>query len=303
MVGSSVLRLLKEKKYKNIITKNRKDLNLLNQKDVLSFFEFDKPEYVVMCAAKVGGILANNTLRADFLYENLQIQNNIINASHINGVKKLLFLGSSCIYPRNSPQPMSEENLLKSELEATNEPYAIAKIAGIKLCESYFKQYNSNFFSIMPTNTYGPNDNYDSFSSHVLPALIKKIHLAKINCENEVILWGTGKPKREFIYVDDIAEAIFFVLKQDFNVMYSRGISHLNVGSSEEISIKNLAKTISSIVGYNGEISFDTSKPDGTPRKLLDNSKINKMGWIAKVKLEDGISLAYNSFLEKYNKT
>lgn len=297
MVGSAMLRLLRHHRYSNLIYKSRRDLDLLNQQAVNHFFQIEKPEFVFICAAKVGGIHANNTLRAEFLYENLQIQNNLIHAAYLNNTKKLLFLGSSCIYPKNSLQPIKEEYLLSGFLENTNEPYAIAKIAGIKLCENYFHQYKSNFFSIMPTNAFGPNDNYNLETSHVFPALIRKIHEAKINEKKSITLWGSGSPLREFIYVDDIANAAFFTMKQNFKKLYESGITHLNVGTQKEISIKELANLISKVLQYNGKIKYDLSKPDGTPRKVMDSSKINSLGWKPKFDIAEGIQLTYKAFL------
>ena len=298
MVGSSILRNLESNGYHNLVFTPYPKYDLINQQTVADFFKKEKPEFVIDAAAKVGGIKANNTLRAQFIYENLMIQNNIIHHSYLNGVKKLLFLGSSCIYPKMAQQPLKEEFLLTGKLEKTNEPYAIAKIAGIKMCENYFRQYGSHFFSIMPTNAYGPNDNYNLETSHVLPALIKKFHEAKINNSNEVVLWGTGKPLREFIYVDDIADAIVFVMNLNFEKLYKSGISHLNVGSGTEISINNLAKMIAKTIGYNGKIKHDTTMPDGTPKKLMDISRLRELGWQAKTSLEKGLKLAYKSFLE-----
>ena len=300
MVGSSILRNLESNGYHNLVFTPYPKYDLINQQTVADFFKKEKPEFVIDAAAKVGGIKANNTLRAQFIYENLMIQNNIIHHSYLNGVKKLLFLGSSCIYPKMAQQPLKEEFLLTGKLEKTNEPYAIAKIAGIKMCENYFRQYGSHFFSIMPTNAYGPNDNYNLETSHVLPALIKKFHEAKINNSNEVVLWGTGKPLREFIYVDDIADAIVFVMNLNFEKLYKSGISHLNVGSGTEISINNLAKMIAKTIGYNGKIKHDTTMPDGTPKKLMDVSRLNNLGWKARIALEKGLKLAYNWFSENY---
>jgi GDP-L-fucose synthase len=293
MVGSAVVRKLQAEGFTNIITKSSKELNLTNQMEVVNFFENEKPDYVFMAAAKVGGILANNTFRAEFLYENLMIQNNVIHQSYVNNVKKLMFFGSSCIYPKLAPQPLKEEYLLTSVLEETNEPYAIAKIAGIKMCEAYRSQYNCNFISVMPTNLYGYNDNYHPENSHVLPALIRRIHEAKIQNLPDVTIWGTGNPLREFLFVDDLADAAF-MLMQNYNDK-----QFLNIGSGTDISIKDLAITIKNILKYDGSIKFDTSKPDGTPRKLMDVSKINSLGWKSKIDLEQGISIAYNDFLKK----
>ena len=287
MVGSSIVRKLQSNGFQNIVVKSSKELDLRNQNAVRSFFEKEKPDYVFLAAAKVGGIHANNVYRADFLYDNLMIQNNVIHQSYKNDVRKLLFLGSSCIYPKLAPQPLKEEYLLTGTLEPTNEPYAIAKIAGIKMVENYANQYGCNFIAAMPTNLYGPNDNYDLSNSHVLPALIRKFHESKTNGSDHVDIWGTGSPLREFLHVDDLAEACFFMMqsydKPDF----------LNVGSSEELSIKELALLIKDVVGYTGRLEFDTSKPDGTPRKLMDSSRINKLGWTPKIKLEQGIKEVY----------
>ncbi len=301
MVGSAIWRNLKSKGYTNLIGKSSNELDLRNQKAVLEFFEKEKPEYVLLAAAKVGGIMANNTYRAEFIYDNLQIQNNIIHHSHVFSVKKLLFLGSSCIYPRDCPQPIKEEYLLTGGLEQTNEPYAIAKIAGIKMCESYYKQYASQFFSIMPTNVYGPKDNYNLETSHVLPALIRKFHEAKIARKDRVTLWGTGKPLREFIHVDDVADAALYIVKQDYKKLYSNGLPHLNIGSGVEISIKNLSKLIAKIINYQGKIIFDANKLDGTPRKLMDISRMVDLGWKAKILLENGIESTYETFLNENN--
>jgi len=289
MVGSAILRKLKSEGYNNFILKSLEELNLLNQSDVASFFSKEKPEYVILAAAKVGGILANNTYRAQFIYENLMIQNNIIHQSYLNNVKKLLFLGSSCIYPKYAPQPMKEEYLLTGTLEETNEPYAIAKISGIKMCEAYRDQYGCNFISVMPTNLYGPNDNFDLNSSHVLPALIRKIHEAKINDADFVEVWGTGSPRREFLHVNDMAAACVYLI-QNYNEK-----SFLNIGCGEDISIKDLALLVKKIIGFNGDLQFDTNKPDGTPRKLLDVSRLNATGWKPTISLEDGIRSVYES--------
>ncbi|MBN9293426.1 MAG: GDP-L-fucose synthase [Flavobacteriia bacterium] len=288
MVGSAIERLLSKNGFTNILKKTSKELDLRNQQDVADFFMQNKPDYVFVAAAKVGGILANDTYRADFLYDNLMIESNIIHQSFIHGVKKLLFLGSSCIYPKLAPQPLKEEYLLTGELEPTNEPYAIAKIAGIKLCETYRQQYGCNFISAMPTNLYGPNDNYDLNSSHVLPAMLKKFHDAKNTNEN-VVLWGDGSPMREFLHVDDLAEACLFLME------HYNGLNHVNIGTGKDITIKQLAEIISNIVGFKGEITWDTSRPNGTPRKLMDVSKINQMGWNAAISLEDGIKGVYSS--------
>jgi len=301
MVGSAIMRKLKVEGYSNIIFRNYPELNLIRQNEVEEFFKIEKPEIVIIAAAKVGGILANNKYRAEFIYDNLMIESNLIQAAHQHGVEKLIFLGSSCIYPKLAPQPLKEEYLLSDYLEFTNEPYAIAKIAGIKLCESYYRQYNSNFYSVMPTNLYGPNDNFNLETSHVLPALIRKFHEAKINNKSEVILWGSGKPKREFLYVEDLAEAIVFLLENiNAKDLYEHGISQINVGTGEDLSINELANLVSDIVNFNGKIAYDSSKPDGTPRKLMDVSRINGLGWKYKTSLKLGIEKSYKWFLENY---
>lgn len=298
MVGSAIVRKLTASGFNNIILKTVDELDLMNQKSTIDFFENEKPEVVIIAAAKVGGILANNTYRAEFIYNNIMIAANVIHASYLNNVEKLIFLGSSCIYPKMSEQPIKEENLLTGTLEFTNEPYAIAKIAGIKLCESYYRQYGSNFYSIMPTNLYGPFDNFDLNTSHVLPALIRKIYEAKINKKESVEVWGTGKPKREFLYVDDLADAIYFLLNTiDAADLYLNNITHLNIGTGEDISIAELAEKIRNIIGYEGKIVYDTSKPDGTPRKLLDVSRINLLGWKHQTSLDAGIKKSYDWFL------
>jgi GDP-L-fucose synthase len=294
MVGSAIIRNLKNRGYSNFIFTPYPAYDLTNQKVVDDFFNKEKPEYVIDAAAKVGGILANNTYRAQFIYENLMIQNNIIHSSHIHGVKKLLFLGSSCIYPKNCQQPMKEEYLLSGYLEPTNEPYAIAKIAGIKMCENYYHQYGSNFISVMPTNLYGGGDNFDLNSSHVIPGLIRKFHDAKMNGAEQVEVWGTGNPMREFLYVDDMADACVHLLENlSAKELYSSGVTHINIGSGDEISIRELADTIRGVVGFNGRIVFDSSKPDGTLRKLLDVSRLEKAGWKHKVNLKLGLSRIY----------
>ncbi len=293
MVGSAIVRKLKHEGYSNLVYRSSAELDLRDQKAVFDFFSHEKPEFVFLAAAKVGGILANNTYRADFLYDNLMMEANIIKASHAFGVEKLLFLGSSCIYPKMCPQPIKEEYLLTGLLEPTNEPYAIAKIAGIKLAETFREQYGCNFISAMPTNLYGPNDNYDLANSHVLPALIRKFHEAKINNNPTVSIWGTGKPKREFLHVDDLAQACYFLM-QNYN-----GETWINVGTGEDVSIKELAETIKEIVGYSGSLVFDSEKPDGTPRKLMDVSKINQLGWKHSIHLKEGIISTYADFLQK----
>lgn len=344
LVGSALVRKLKEKEYNNIIGRSIDELNLLNQNDTLEFFKKEQPEYVLLAAAKVGGIIANNTYRAQFIYENLQIQNNIIHSAYLAGVKKLLFLGSSCIYPKNAPQPLMEEYLLTSELEYTNEPYAIAKIAGMKMVESYNIQYGTNYISVMPTNLYGPNDNYDLEKSHVLPALIRKMHLAKclqnndweairndfnkkllegkdgnssesellflmakygIRKENNSIsvqLWGTGSPRREFLHSDDMADACVFLLENvDFSdVSKSSPVinTHINIGTGKDLTIKALAEKVKQIIGFNGTLLWDTEKPDGTKQKLLDVSKLNKLGWKEKIDMDFGIKMVYQDYIK-----
>ena len=358
LVGSAILRLLRIKGYDNIITRNHKELDLLDQQAVAKFFASEKPEYVFLAAARVGGIMANDVYRAQFIYENLQIQNNVIHQSYLHGVKKLLYLGSSCIYPRNAPQPMKEEYLLTSELEYTNEPYAIAKIAGMKMCEAYNLQYGTNFIPVMPTNLYGPNDNYDLETSHAFPALLRKFHLGKCLGNNDwdalrkdlnkspveqvngsasekeilsvlskygiekgeqvsVTLWGSGKPKREFLHVDDLAEACLFLMnkinfKDLIRLSTNKSISvpcapcpepikntHVNIGTGEDLSIKELAETMKNIIGFRGEVIWDSSKPDGTPRKLLDISRIENLGWKFRIDLEEGIRITYSYYQGK----
>jgi GDP-L-fucose synthase len=293
MVGSAIQRKLEKEGFSKFITRTSDTLDLRNQQQVADFFEQEKPDYVFLAAAKVGGIIANNTYRAEFLYDNLQIQNNVIHNSYLSGVKKLMFLGSSCIYPKLAPQPLKEEYLLTGLLEPTNEPYAIAKIAGIKMCDAYRAQYGCNFISVMPTNLYGYNDNYHPQNSHVLPALIRRFHEAKVQGVPEVTIWGTGSPKREFLFADDLAEACYYLM-QNYD---EEGL--VNIGTGEDLSIKDLALLIKEIVGYKGVIQFDTTKPDGTPRKLMDVSKLHSKGWKHTVNLEDGIKLAYQDFLTK----
>jgi GDP-L-fucose synthase len=334
LVGSAIVKNLKSKGYTNLICKTHSELDLTNQQAVAEFFQMEKPEYVILAAAKVGGIIANNTYRADFIYENLAIQNNVIHQSYLNGVKKLLFLGSTCIYPKNCPQPMKEEYLLTSELEYTNEPYAIAKIAGIKMCESYNLQYGTNFISVMPTNLYGPNDNFDLEESHVLPALIRKIHLAKLLNENKydevvkdlkvknieeakeylkkfgvdenrVEIWGTGKPRREFLWSEDMANACVFLMENiDFKDIYDKNKkeirnTHINIGTGKDISIKELAEIIKNIIVFQGELYYNMQKPDGTMIKLTDPSKLHNLGWKHKVELEEGVRKIYGWYLNK----
>jgi len=292
MVGSAIHRKLVKEGFTNFITRTSKDLDLRDQQAVTDFFAQEKPDYVFLCAAKVGGIVANNTYRAEFLYDNLQIQNNVIHNSYLNGVKKLLFMGSSCIYPKMAPQPLKEEYLLTGLLEDTNEPYAIAKIAGIKMCDAYRAQYGCNYISVMPTNLYGYNDNYHPQNSHVLPALIRRFHEAKVNQVPSVTIWGTGSPKREFLFADDLAEACYYLMQN-----YSEP-NLINIGTGHDLSIKDLAMLVKKTVGYDGSIDFDTTKPDGTPRKLMDVSKLHSWGWKHKIDLEEGLALAYQDFLK-----
>ena len=293
LVGSAIVRNLEAKGYKNIICRTHKELDLTNQEAVRRFFEEEKPEYVFLAAAKVGGIHANNTYPADFIYDNLMIQNNVIKAAHDFKVKKLLFLGSTCIYPKMAPQPIKEEYLLTGSLEETNEAYAVAKIAGLEMCKFFKRQYGDNFISCMPTNLYGPNDNFDLKNSHVLPALIRKFHEAKVNNSAVVEVWGTGTPLREFLYVDDMADACVFLMEN-----YD-GEQHVNIGTGEEVSIRELAETVKEVVGFEGELVFNTDMPDGTPRKLTTVDKLHGLGWKHKVSLNEGIRLAYNWFVEK----
>lgn len=293
MVGSAIQRKLEKEGFHNIISRSSSELDLRNQQQVGDFFNEEKPDYVFLAAAKVGGIVANNTYRADFLYENLQIQNNVIHSSYLNGVKKLMFLGSSCIYPKLAPQPLNEDYLLTGPLEQTNEPYAVAKIAGIKMCDAYRAQYGCNYISVMPTNLYGYNDNYHPQNSHVLPALIRRFHEAKAQNIGEVTIWGTGTPKREFLFADDLANACYYLM-QNYN---EEGL--VNIGTGEDISIKDLALLVKEIIGYEGTINFDTTKPDGTPRKLMDVSKLHSKGWKHTIELPEGIKLAYSDFLSK----
>lgn len=293
MVGSAIYRKLKELGFENIVVRTSKELDLRDQQAVKEFFETEKPEYVFLAAAKVGGIMANNVYRADFIYENLAIQNNVIHYSHEYDVKKLMFLGSSCIYPKMAPQPLKEDYLLTGTLEPTNEPYAIAKIAGIKMVESYRMQYDDNYISVMPTNLYGINDNYHPENSHVLPALIRKFHEAKVNNSPTVNIWGSGTPLREFMFADDLADACVFLM-ENYN-----DLQFVNIGVGEDISIRELAELIKEVVGFQGDLEFDSSKPDGTPRKLMDVSKLTSLGWKAKTNLKEGIKLAYEDFLKK----
>jgi GDP-L-fucose synthase len=291
MVGSAIVRALEGRGYSRVVGHSSKELDLTNQQAVNDFFKQERPDYVFVAAARVGGIYANNTYPADFIFSNLSIQNNIIHASYVFRTKKLLFLGSSCIYPKLAPQPMGEGALLTGSLEPTNEPYAIAKIAGIKMCEAYNRQYHTHFISCMPTNLYGPNDNYNLMNAHVLPALIRKVHEAKTNRQSSFVVWGTGAPRREFLHVDDVADACVFLMNEYL------GNETVNVGSGIEVSIRELAEVVCSVVGFQGELIFDHSKPDGSPRKLLDSSKLESMGWKPKVSLRDGIASAYEDFL------
>jgi GDP-L-fucose synthase len=291
MVGAAIARSLRAQGYQNIIGHSSKELDLTSQQAVFEFFKAEKPDYVFLAAAKVGGIYANNTYPADFIYSNICIQTNIIHSSYVFRVRKLLFLGSSCIYPKFAEQPMKESCLLTGELEPTNEPYALAKIAGIKMCQAYNRQYHTSFISCMPTNLYGPNDNYDLMNAHVLPALIRKVHEAKENKQTSFVVWGTGSPRREFLYVDDLAEACVFLMNEYLHD------ETINVGSGQEVTIKELAETIREVVGFKGDLVFDTSKPDGTPRKLLDVTRLTQQGWAPKVSLRRGIELAYADLL------
>ena len=294
MVGSAIVRKLKSEGYSDFVFRTSKELDLTDQQAVKYFFELEKPEYVFLAAAKVGGIHANNTFRAEFIYKNLMIQNNVIHYAYENQVKKLLFLGSSCIYPKMAPQPLKEEYLLTGLLEPTNEPYAIAKIAGIKMCEAYRSQYGCNFISVMPTNLYGPNDNYDLNNSHVLPALLRKFHTAKIENKDVVEVWGSGSPKREFLHVDDLASACYYLM------LNYESSELVNIGTGTDVSIKELAELIKSIVGFKGELRFDSSKPDGTPRKLMDVSRLHNLGWQHQIALEDGIRSVYKEVKELF---
>ncbi len=290
MVGSAIVRKLKAEGFENLVLRSSKELDLRDQSAVNAFFEAEKPEYVFLAAAKVGGIVANNTYRADFLYDNLMIEANVVHAAYVHKVTKLLFLGSSCIYPKFAPQPMKEEDLLTGILEPTNEPYAIAKIAGIKLCENYRRQYGCDFISAMPTNLYGPGDNYDLQNSHVIPALIRKFHEAKVSGAKEVVVWGTGAPLREFMHVDDLANACYFLMMNYSDEQF------VNIGSGQEVSIKELAEMIKDIVGFEGALVFDTSKPDGTPRKLMDSGKLMGMGYVNQIDLNSGLQEVYNKY-------
>jgi GDP-L-fucose synthase len=295
MVGSAIVRKLQKEGYNNLLLRTSAELDLRNQQAVQDFMEQEKPDYIFLAAAKVGGILANNVYRGEFLYDNIMIQSNIIHAAYLNNVKKLMFLGSSCIYPKLAPQPLKEDYLLTGELEATNEPYAIAKITGIKMCDAYRSQYGCNFISVMPTNLYGPNDNYSLETSHVLPALIRKFHEAKLKNDPAVVMWGTGQPRREFLHADDLAAACFYLM-ETYN---EPGL--VNIGTGEDITIKDLALLVKEIVGYNGTIEHDLTKPDGTPRKLMDVQKLNNLGWKASIELREGIEKVYREFEEQYS--
>ena len=306
MVGSAIVRNLQAKGYTNIVTRTHAEMDLTDQAAVKAFFEQEKPDQVYLAAAKVGGIYANNTFPAEFIYDNLMVQNNVIHQAFLNGVKKLLFLGSSCIYPKLAPQPMSEDALLTGKLEPTNEPYAIAKIAGIKMCESYNRQYGQShgvdYRSVMPTNLYGPGDNYHPENSHVIPALIRRFHEAKVGNAPEVLIWGTGTPKREFLYVDDMAAASVFVMQLDkaaYDAQTEPMQSHINVGFGDDISIAQLANEVAKATGYQGQIGFDPTKPDGSPRKLMDSGRLNRLGWSPKVQLQQGLKVAYEEFLQE----
>ena len=301
LVGSAIVRQLESRGFDNILMRTHKQLDLTNQAQVLDFFQQEKPDYVVIAAAKVGGIYANNTYPADFIYQNLMIEANVINAAHKCKVKRLLFLGSTCIYPREVKQPMREDALLTNVLEATNEPYALAKIAGIKLCESFNRQYNTDFRSVMPTNLYGINDNFHPKNSHVIPALMQRLHLAKENSDKEVVVWGTGNAMREFLYVDDMAEASLFVLELDkhlYDINTLPMLSHINVGTGKDVTIKEMAETMKKIVGYGGRLAYDHSKPDGAPRKLIDTTRLNMMGWKYSIDLKEGLEKTYDWYLK-----
>lgn len=293
MVGSALVRRLTALGYTQVITKSRQELDLLDQHAVQHFMQTERPDYIFIAAAKVGGIQANNVYRADFIYQNLMIEANLIHSAHLAGVQRLMFLGSSCIYPKLAPQPLKEEYLLTGALEPTNEPYAIAKIAGIKLCEAYNAQYGRQYISVMPTNLYGPNDNYDLHNSHVLPALIRKAHEAKQRGDKELVVWGTGTPMREFLYADDLADACVYLMEQGYDGPL------VNIGTGTDVTIRELAETVLKVIAFPGQLTFDASKPDGTPRKLMDVSRLNGLGWQAKTSLEDGIKLAYADFLKK----
>lgn len=298
MVGSALCRALRAEKYEHVVTRTHSELDLLDQAAVRAFLKKERPDFIFIAAARVGGIHANNTYRAEFLYQNLVIETNLIHSAHEAGVQHLMFLGSSCIYPRDCPQPMREEYLLTGPLESTNEPYAVAKIAGVKLCEAYQQQYGRSYISVMPTNLYGPNDNYDLETSHVLPALIRKVHLAKVKGDREVVVWGTGKPRREFLFVDDLAEACMFLMHRQHES--TDLLSLVNIGFGEDLSIRELAENIMDVIGFSGGIRFDASKPDGAPRKLLDSRMINELGWRPRTALRDGIFKSYQDYLTQF---
>jgi GDP-L-fucose synthase len=297
LAGSAIVRRLQAGGYRNIVGRSHAELELTNQAAVEAFFNKERPEYVFLAAAKVGGIQANNTFRAEFIYQNLMIEANVINSSYQTGVKKLLFLGTSCIYPKFAPQPMKEEHLLTGTLEPTNEPYAIAKIAGIKMCNAYNRQYGADYLAVMPTNLYGPGDNYDLQQSHVLPALIRKMHDAKVNGDEEMVVWGSGSPLREFLYSDDLADACVLVMEK---LSAAEIGEFMNIGSGQEYTIRQAAELVRKVIEFNGRLVFDTSKPDGTPRKLLDPSRMQQLGWTAKTKLEDGLRTSYRDFLQRF---
>lgn len=303
LVGSALVRQLQTRGYTNLVTRTHAELDLTNQQAVQAFFAQEKPEYVLLAAAKVGGIVSNNTYPAEFIYVNLAIQTNVIHSAWETGVKRLLFLGSSCVYPRQCPQPIKEEYLLTGPLEETNRPYAIAKIAGVEMCHAYNRQYGTKYLSVMPTNLYGANDNYDLNNSHVLPALIRKMHEAKQRADKEVVVWGTGTPRREFLYNDEMADACMFLLNltdEKYDLLLDSGpFPLINIGYGEDLSIRELAEAVKQVVGFDGELTFDTSKPDGTPRKWLDVSQLNQLGWSAKIGLKDGLTLAYASYLKE----
>jgi len=302
LVGSAIVRQLESRGFTNLLMRTHKELDLTNQVQVQTFFEQEKPDYVILAAAKVGGIHANNTYPADFIYQNIMIETNVINSAYENKVKRLLFLGSTCIYPKAVKQPMCEEAILTDVLESTNEPYALAKIAGIKLCESYNRQYDTDFRSVMPTNLYGPNDNFHPENSHVIPALMRRFHEAKVNNDAEVIVWGTGNAMREFLYVDDMAEASLFVLELDEQTYQANTrpmLSHINVGTGKDVTIREMAETMKEVVGFKGNLTFDTTKPDGSPRKLIDVSRLSNMGWKYSINLEDGLKKTYEWYLNQ----
>jgi GDP-L-fucose synthase len=294
MVGSAIVRRLQSAGYEHVIVRTRQELDLLDQHAVAQFLACEKPDYIFVAAAKVGGIHANNTYRADFLFQNLMIESNLVHGAHLAGVQRMMFLGSSCIYPKMAPQPLQESSLLTGPLEPTNEPYAIAKIAGIKLCEAYNHQHGRQYISVMPTNLYGPNDNYDLSNSHVLPALIRKAHEAKLRGDRELVVWGSGTPLREFLYADDLADACVYLMEQGYDGPL------LNIGTGVDLTIRELAETVARVVGFSGQLVFDASKPDGTPRKLMDVSRLRALGWVAQTPLEQGIAMAFRDYLKRY---